>query len=271
MNKNALTAGLALAVLGIGLLFVYAQRFEIERTGGDPVQILVAKKAIVRGNTIVDSMLTVRSVPLAYVEDRAVRASEREKVLGLRSTNSLEPNEALAWSDFADHSDESRDLSSMVMPDYRAVYIRAMREDQGAMLVRPGDYVDVVATVADGGETRTARKSVVLLQRVMVLANGMRTTAEPPLADPDDKHPKNLLEDHGLTLNLSLQQAQTVAVAASRGFLTVALRNPGDARTFAFLPTVTTAALLDPIARAAIQSGTYDPEPGSHGSTEGPP
>ena len=258
MNRNLLTLGVALSMLGVAVFLLYVRRFEAERAGGEPVQILVAKKAVSRGKTILDSTLEVRSVPMAYVEDRAVRATEREKIVGLRLGHSLEKGQAFMWSDFAEPSTESRDLSSLVSPGYRAVYIRAMREDQGATLVRPGDYVDVIATLADNEQGHPSRKSVLLLQKVMVLANGTRTSAEPLLADPDEKSAKTLLEDHGLTLNLSLRQAQTIAVAATRGAFTVALRNPSDERTLATVVPITPAALLDPHARAAIQSGTYD-------------
>jgi pilus assembly protein CpaB len=259
MNRNLLTLGLALSVLGIAAFLLYMRRFEAERAGGEPVRILVAKKSIARGKTVLDAALEVRSVPMAYVEDRAVRATEREKVLGLRLGHSLEKGQAFMWSDFAEPSTETRDLSSLVSPGYRAVYIRAMREDQGATLVRPGDYVDVIATLTDNPDGHPTRKSVLLLQKVMVLANGTRTSTEPLLADPDEKSSKALLEDHGLTLNLSLRQAQTIAVAATRGAFMVALRNPADERTFATPVPVTATALLDPNARSAIQSGTYDP------------
>lgn len=259
MNRNLVTLGVALSVLGIAVFLLYVRRFEAERAGGEPVRILVAKKAISRGKTVLDTALEVRSVPMAYVEDRAVRATEREKIVGLRVGHTLEKGQAFMWSDFAEPSTETHDLSSLVSPGYRAVYIRAMREDQGATLVRPGDYVDVIATLTDNEEGHLTRKSVLLLQKVMVLANGTRTSSEPMLADPDEKSSKALLEDHGLTLNLSLRQAQTIAVAATRGVFTVALRNPADEPTLGAVVPVTAAALLDPNARAAIQLGTYDP------------
>ena len=259
MNKNTLTLGLALAILGAAAFLIYVRRFEAERSGGAPVQILVAKSSITRGKIVLDKMLELRSIPSAYVEDRAVRASEREKVVGLRITNSLAVGQALMWSDFSEPSNEGKDLSGMVSAGYRAVYVRAMREDQGATLVRPGDYVDVIATLFDPDDGRGARRSVLLIQKAIVLANGTRMTADPVLTDPDDKHPKNVVEDHGLTLNLSLRQAQAVALAATHGYFTVALRSAGDERTFPAVPPMTSVALLDPNARTAIQSGNYDP------------
>jgi pilus assembly protein CpaB len=259
MNKSTLTLGLALGILGIAAFLIYIRRFEAERAGGEPVQVLVASKSIPRGKMVVDAMVTVRSVPVAYVEDRAVRATEKDKVLGLRISNGLTTGQGLMWSDFAEPSGEARDLSGMVSPGYRAVYVRAMREDQGATLVRPGDFVDVIATLLDSEEGRGAKRSVMLIQRVMVLANGMRTSSEPILVDPDDKRSKTIQEDHGLTLNLSLRQAQTIALAATRGFFTVALRSPSDERTFATVAPVTSTALLDADARVAIQTGQYDP------------
>ena len=52
MNRNLLTLGLALSVLGIAVFLLYMRRFEAERAGGEPVRILVAKKSIARGKTV---------------------------------------------------------------------------------------------------------------------------------------------------------------------------------------------------------------------------
>jgi pilus assembly protein CpaB len=259
MNKRALFYGLLLAALGTVTFFAYLRRFEAERSGGDPVQVLVVKDAVARGKTLVEDMVQVRTIPLAYVEDRCVKANERDKVVGLRIVHPLGPNQALMWSDFADRADEERDLSAKVEPGYRAVYVRAIREEQGSTLVRPGDFVDVISTAPDGPEARAPRASVVVLQKVMVLANGVRTSAEPLLPDPDDKSAKAPSPSEGLTLALGLQQAQALALAGTRGHLSIALRSREDERTHAAFPPLRQAALLDGKARAAIKLGVYDP------------
>jgi pilus assembly protein CpaB len=254
MNRTLLMLGLVLGLLGIAMFLLYVRRFEEERAGGEPIQIVVATRPIARGAPVTEEMLALRTVPLAYVEDRSVKAAEHDKIIGLRSIHPVSVGEALMWTDFTDRSTDKRDLSSLIPPGYRAVYVRATRDDASAALVRPGDWVDVIATMADPSEMAPP-SSVVLVQRALVLANGTRTAADP--ADPDDKTAKGR-RDPGLTLALSLQQAQTVAVAATRGQLALVVRGRDDERTYASPPPVGLAALADPKARAAIQLGQYE-------------
>jgi pilus assembly protein CpaB len=254
MNRATLTLGIALALLAVASFVLYMRRFDEERSGGEPVQIVAAKMAILRGKTITEEMLVVRSVPLAYVEERCVKAAEKEKILGLRVINPIDPGAAVMWSDFSDRADERRDLSSMIAPGHRAFYVKSVSES--STLIHPGDHVDVIATMPETGETRGSKSSMVLLQKVLVLAHGMRTSLEPALADEDLQG--DSMRDQGLTLSLSLQQAQTVAMAATRGRISVALRSPEDERTHS-LPAITMAAVADPRARAAIELGQYDP------------
>jgi pilus assembly protein CpaB len=183
---------------------------------------------------------------MAYVDSRTIRAAEREKVLGLRTLAPLEAQNVLMWNDLAVVAEERRDLSALVTPGLRAVYIRAMREEQAAPLVNPGDYVDVIATLppAEGRSERTT--SVVLLQKVLVLASGNKTSADDGLAGAD-KHAvaSSSSREQGLTLSLNLQQAQTIALAVERGHLSVALRSPDDQRTVEGIPELSESALLD--------------------------
>src|SRR6185369_245271 len=129
-------------------------------------------RPIERGKMITEDMLTTRSVPLAYVEDRAIKAAERSKVLGLQTSVAIFPQQTLMWTDLA-ITTEDRDLSSLIQPGKRAVAVRASTgsdDTRGNQLIRPGDYVDVIATFR--GEADSDQSSAVLLQRVLVLAVG---------------------------------------------------------------------------------------------------
>jgi pilus assembly protein CpaB len=255
MNRSAALGGLVVALLGATLLLVYLRRFEAEKSGGDPVRVLVLTKALERGKALTDEILGVREIPIAYVDRRCVKAGEREKVVGLRTIAPLGAQDVLMWNDLAVSADEHRDLSSLVTPGFRAVYIRAIREDQGSPLIDPGDYVDVIATLPQGnGDRNTA---VVLLQRVLVLASAGKTT-------PDDLAPadkRSAPREQGLTLSLSLPQAQLISLAAVRGQFSVALRNPDDPRTFDGIPDMHESALTaaQGLAAGAVASRPAGP------------
>jgi pilus assembly protein CpaB len=244
MNRQALLGALLAAALGVALLVLYLRRFEQEKSGGDPVRVLVVTKALARGKPITDEILAVRDIPIAYVDSRTIKAAEREKVVGLRTIAPLEAQNVLMWNDLAVSVEERRDLSSLVTPGFRAVYIRAMREDQGSPLINPGDYVDVIATLPQVSESRGEHTtSVVLLQKVLVLASGGKTSPDDGLAPADKRAPP--AREQGLTLSLNLQQAQLIALASERGHFSVALRNPDDQRTMDGIPDMGEGALTE--------------------------
>lgn len=245
MNKRALLISLVVGVVGALLLLLYLSRFEQEASGGERVRLLMAVKAIEPGTSIQEDALTIREVPLAYVEDRAVKAVEKAKVVGLRIGTKVEANQTLMWTDLAIAADERRDLSSLVQPGARAVSIKAESGDKSFSLIQPGDYVDVIASMP--GADAEKRNAVVLLQKVLALAVGLETAPE-KITDSKDERREMVL-----TLSVSLQEAQLLSLAAERGKLLVALRNPDDQTLLEGIPDMPSSALEDKVIRSNIQ------------------
>lgn len=240
MNRRPLMIALALSLIGGGMLLSYLHRFEREASGGAPIPLLVAVKPIEPGTVLTEGMLGTREVPVAYVENRAVRLSEKARVLGLRVATPVQPQQALMWTDLAIAGDDRRDLSSLVEPGMRAVTIHARNgADRANQLIRPGDRVDVIVTTGQLGEQQ---ESVVLVQNVLVLAVGLDTGS-----DAVDK-PSVGGSDSVLTLSLTIRDAQLEALAAQRGTISVALRNPDDVRIVDGLSGVGSSALRTPPA-----------------------
>jgi len=257
MNRRALVISLVMALLGTALLVVYLRKFEREMSGGEPVEVLMALRPIERGKMLTDDMLTTRSVPLAYVEDRAIKAAERAKVLGLQASVAIFPQQTLMWTDLA-ITTEDRDLSSLIQPGKRAVAVRAATgsdDTRGNQLIRPGDYVDVIATFRADLENSDP-SSAVLLQRILVLAVGSETQN----VSNDAKTRDSSIQDKQLTLSLSLPEAQLLSLALERGRLSVAVRPPSDPGTVDDLPDLKASALRDTKVRADLQRRPSAPQ-----------
>ena len=251
MNRRALVVALACSVLAALLLFAYLHRFEQEVSGGERVEVLFAIKPIERGEVIKDEMLATRSIPIAYVEDRAIKAGERSRIVGIPSAAAVAPQQTLMWTDLA-ITTEDRSLSSLVQPGRRGMTVRAsggMDDTRGNALVRPGDYVDVVLTSANGDSHEET--SSVLLQRVLVLAVGQQTRAGSSEAKTLDYAPN---QDKLLTLSLSLEEIQLVSLALEKGHLSVAVRNPDDPAIQNDIPDLKASALLE--VKARVQART---------------
>src|SRR5262249_40880984 len=99
MNRRALIIAFLVALTGAALLVLYTRRFERDASGGERIRLLVALKPIERGKPITEDSLTVREVPQAYVEDRAVKEVEKAKVLGLKVGTAVLAQQTLMWTD----------------------------------------------------------------------------------------------------------------------------------------------------------------------------
>ncbi len=256
MNRRALVLALVVGILGVFLMVLYQRRFEVEASGGEKVKLLIVVKPIERGKVITDDVVATREVPQAYVEDRAIKEVEKAKILGLRVGNSVQAQQTLMWTDLITASEDRRDLSEIVQPGNRAVTIKTSREDSSVALIRPGNYVDVIAVMAASRES-DSRAAAVLLQRVLVLAAGLDTTAD---LSPAEKSNIASDRDNLLTLSLTLPEAQLLSAAQEKGRITVALRNPEDQRTIDRIPDYNTSLLFNREGRDPVGSRNYNPQ-----------
>lgn len=248
MNRRALVIAIIVALMGALLLAAWMHRFELEAKGGESIQLLTALKPISAGALITDDMLATRSVPRAYVEDRAILAKDREKIVGLRMGQTVQAQQTLMWTDLAIAMEERRNLSSLVQPGMRAVTVSATnRADKSYALIQPGDRIDVIAAVPSG-VNKEQTSSVVLLQNVLVLAVGTDTTVD-QTERANSKDKSELL----LSLSLTVQEAQLLSLATEKGKLSVALRNPDDVRVTEGLSDMSSSALVDIQTRGQVQ------------------
>jgi pilus assembly protein CpaB len=188
-------------------------------------------------------------------------------VLGLPAEVSLDAQQTLMWTDLA-ISTEHRDLSSLVQPGKRALTVvaRGSSDRDGHALIRPGDYVDVILTMLDAStseaqprDARSQKTSVVLLQRILVLAVGTDTEL---IGMSSGSGPGNRRDsDKALTLSLNLQEVQLLALAIQQGDLSVAVRPPDEPTVIEDVPDMKASALLDSRQRTQVQRWTRSNRP----------
>jgi pilus assembly protein CpaB len=254
-SRRALYLAVLVGLVSAALLMLYLRRFEQEVAGGSKVAVLGLRKPVARGELITDDALTTFEVPLAYVERRAVKQLDRQKVIGVRAASALTAQDSLLWSDLV-LSNDNRDLAALIQPGKRAVTVRASEagsDPAGNGLVHPGDYVDVVVTLMEEGDTLS---SVVLLQRVLVLAVGSETTA---LNQVDtNKKDERRGAQRELTLSLKMEEVQLLTLAREKGRLSVALRAPTDTRVIDDMPDLALTSLFDKEVRETIAARPVD-------------
>lgn len=250
MNLKALAVAAAFAILAIASLVMYTKRLEVEASGGERVAILMIAKPGKRNGTLTEANLSVREVPIAYVDDRTVRASDKAKVVGVRIEHDLEPGQVLQWGDVAVSGMEDRHLSQLVQAGSRALTLQIPESYMSISLLRPGDYVDILGVVNEGPR----QSSVVLLQKVLVLAIG---------EDTQPSHEGQVVNSRLaqlLTVSVTLQESQTIALAAQKGPVYAVLRSPEDPSVAEKIPTVSQILAPPPVARVAPKGPDLRPK-----------
>jgi pilus assembly protein CpaB len=241
-------------------LLLYKKRFETEASGGPPIPVLIAVQDVPLGTALTESMLGVRRIPQAYVEDRFIRYSDLRRIVGVRVSMGLKANQSVMWTDLATASDARRDLSSLVSTGMRAITVRADITNSFGGLLRPGDRVDVLGTLSrTGGDSD--RVTIPLLQNVLVLAAGRDTGGEAQRQTVNGQaQPTNQPQEISqITLSVSMEEAQLITYAADRGGgqgrhtgLSLVLRNPEDIAILEGLPETNIDDIFEPARRAQV-------------------
>jgi len=240
MNRKALVAACAAAVIGMGLLWLYMERFEEEASGGVPIPILMATQDIPLGATITQDMLGIRPLPSSYVEERHIRSEDAERILGVRVSMGVRAAEAILWTDLATTTQQRRDLSGLVQSGMRAITVRADVTSSFGGLLRPGDRVDVILTAQRGSDRGSEQVTLSLLQNVLVLAVGQDTGGD----TQDGRNRGSRRRSTEVTMSVTVEQAQALTYASRTGRLSLALRNPDDIAIMEQLPETTRGDIL---------------------------
>jgi len=199
-------------------------------------QIVVAAADLGLADTVTSQHIKLVNWPTASVPPGALRTAAEAEGRVVRS--SIVAGEPLIEGKLAPQLAGRGGIMPMLIPEgQRGVTIRvddAMRESG---FVLPNSRVDILVSMAKGGSSEKIAK--VILQDVTVLAAGQTVEMK------DNKPVTNTT----VTLALTPQQVERLAVAQSEGRLMLAQRNLRDTQ-FVRTPGATPSSLLSDIAPA---------------------
>ena len=241
---RAAVIGVVVAGIVSFLVWSYLRRFEDESSGGPRVQVLTVVRTLEPGAVLKDADIGERGIPQAYVESRSIRASDRQRIANLRISVALDAQQVLNWTYIMASTDE-RTMSGIIQQGMRAITVHT--EGASGSIARPGDRVDVIATIQQPGSSEH-RAGVVLLQNILVLGHPLASTTTTGANEAQDT-----------ILSLTLQQSQLVAVAGDKAKLTVALRGPEDVRVQEGLVDISSSVIAEAEKRAAAAKSKPGP------------
>ncbi len=219
-NKRLIIALLAAVVFGL-VAAVSVSRYlaSAQAYTKNLSNVVVAKVEIPIGTRIVAEQLTVAQFPKTVAPDGTFELIN-DKLVGRVVVTRISPREPITESRLAPVG-AAGGLQSVIPDGYRAMTVKVDDVVGVSGFIQPGTLVDIVVTIVPPDNAKQREKvSKIVLQNIKVLASGQNI----------DK-PKNEKETErvkAVTLQVTPEQAEKLALASSEGRLQLVMRNAVD-------------------------------------------
>lgn len=181
--------------------------------------VVIAKVEIPVGSRIIAEQLTVAQFPRSVAPDGTF-AKIDENLVGRVAVTRIGAREPITETRLAPIG-SAAGLSSVIPEGYRAMNVRVDDVVGISGFIMPNTLVDVVVVIdPPDNDNRRERISKIVLQNIKVLANGQN------LDKP--KNEKEAERVRTVTLQVTPEQAEKLALASSEGRLQLVMRNSID-------------------------------------------
>lgn len=237
--KESLPLILALCVGLIGSLLAY--KWVQSQAGRAPakadaapqnetVRIVVAQEGLAWGTKLSSGLLKGKLALKPYLKETAPPGyfddleAIRDRVL-LKQIGEGQP---VLEGDLLPEDVKKGGIGALIRPGHRAMTVRADCGFGATGFIEPGDRVDVLVTIDDQDRRRAVTKTV--LENITVLATGNKAGErdEDAEMEVEDAGSAGAGPDEVYTLEVSPDDGEKLALAASRGRLHFAMRNALD-------------------------------------------
>ncbi|MFT4569220.1 MAG: pilus assembly protein CpaB [Hyphomicrobiaceae bacterium] len=199
-----------------------------EATSGAPVEmvvqqtdlqsIVVADADLEWGTPITEEMIALVPFPKDYLPDGHYVAAE--DVVGRVSIVGMRRNEPILDSKLAPEDQTTGGVAAVMDAQMRAMAVRVDDEIGVAGFIKPGDRVDVMVALKTQGENNDNPTAKLVLGFRRVLAIGTEMVR---VGKEDEPRPVRVI-----TLEVSAEEGEKLALAATQGKFRLALRHPLD-------------------------------------------
>jgi pilus assembly protein CpaB len=215
--------------------------------------IVVAKVDIPLGTKITSEQLALVQFPKESMPDGIFEAPD--KLAGRIAVVNIRAREPVTDSKLAPEG-SAAGLSAVIPEGYRAMTVKVDEVVGISGFIQPGTLVDVVVVIDPADKTNEQGPiSKIVLQNIKVLANGQN------LDKPENEREANTVR--AVTLQVTPEQAEKLALASTEGKLQLVMRNSTD-QYDEQTPGVNKRGLL------SGERATTTPEPGALKSEQKP-
>jgi len=218
--KSVMLLGVAVVIALVTSLFIYGY---MQRNGSahevavEIQPVVVAAVDLSWGTRITSEMVKKTdflkgSLKTGYFSDPAL-------VVGRVLIYPVKANEPVFESRLAPVEEKAGGIAAVISPKKRAIAVKVDKVIGVSGFIHPGNRVDVLMTLATGRTFNPVTKTI--LENILVLAVGSETKEKKGLEEKSS--PTDVI-----TLEVTPEEAEKLALATTEGRLQLALRNFGD-------------------------------------------
>ncbi len=204
--------------------------------------ILVAGKDIPPQVPITPADLLIKEIPVEYIQPGAV--SSLDEVIGQIASAPIAAGEQILKTKLLPSGKIGKSLSEITPAGKRAMNVSVDNMASIANLIRPGDYVDVLALIAlpetadQSGAKSSVPRLISLFQNVEVLAVGGEFVAPSDISQAARKEQTKTISagSQTVTLALSPQEAVLLSFVQEHGKIKLDLRSSEDTKQESIKP-----------------------------------
>ncbi|TNE30393.1 MAG: Flp pilus assembly protein CpaB [Alphaproteobacteria bacterium] len=239
MNKNVVLIILGAVFASVIVALIVQSGMKKDDDGAaapvDMTRILVANKHIAIGKRLTEEDTEWKKWPKDGVFTGAIEKDPEKEdqdidVYDQIVRRVIEKGEPVTKNAILEESQSGSFVAASLGEHMRGYSIRVRAESSVGGLVRPGDFVDVIVTytVRLRGELQDAAEGTVIRDASQVVLESVRVLAVDQRTEDKVDSDKTAKPGKTVTLEVTREGAETLALASQMGDLSLALRKLGD-------------------------------------------
>lgn len=200
---------LAILAAVITVIAAYFYLNQLEKAKEIPTSIVITANVDIKAKTqVTQEMVIEKEIPTIALTPNAI--TSYDQVVGKIVNNTIFAGEQIVSTEIAELGLAAGELSYVVEPDKRAITIPVNPVTGVALMIEPGNKIDIMGTY-ENGEVKP------VLENILVLAVGKRMTPGTS-ASPESSY-------ETVTLSLSPTEVDKMLTAQTKAGFTLALRS----------------------------------------------